>query len=224
MSHFTQDFITFFKELEENNSKAWFDENRKRYEKNVKKTFYTFLDDTIEAISKIDPEINISAKEAVFRINRDIRFSKDKTPYKIHMAAVISRSGRKNLQTPGIYIQCSANDVYIGGGSHSPSKDELYNIRNFLLDNYDQMIARSEDKEFKKLFDELKGDKNKVLPTVFKEFAQDHPFMFNKQFYYMKQYSAKEILLKDDFVDFVVKHYLTGKAFNDFLNIARQSR
>lgn len=221
MKYFDESYLTFFAELTNNNQKSWFDENRKRYENHVKKPFYRFLEDLISEISKFDPAITISPKEAVFRINRDIRFSKDKTPYKTHMAAIISSSGRKDMEVPGLYLQFSATDVWLGGGSYAPSKDDLFNIRTFLLDNYDNMLDLLNNKSFLSICGDLKGEKNKVLPAEFKPFALDHPMMFNKQFYVMRQFPAETHLLSDKLIDFVVNHYKTLKPLNDFLNIAR---
>ena len=77
MAYFNKEFIKFFKELNKNNHKEWFDENRKRYEKEVKEPFQKFIDEMIGMINSDDPDVRIEAKDAIFRINRDIRFSKD---------------------------------------------------------------------------------------------------------------------------------------------------
>ena len=93
---FTQDFIDFFSELEKNNTKEWFDANRKRYEKSVKIPFSAFTQAFINEVAKDDPELQQEAKNCTFRINRDIRFSNDKTPYKSTSSAIITKGGKKN--------------------------------------------------------------------------------------------------------------------------------
>ena len=90
MKYFSSDYLEFFKELAPNNNKDWFDKNRKRYIDSVKEPFKKFVTDLIQEISKVDDEVQIEAKDAIFRINRDIRFSKDKTPYKLNNSAIIS--------------------------------------------------------------------------------------------------------------------------------------
>ncbi|MCB0770562.1 MAG: DUF2461 family protein, partial [Flavobacteriales bacterium] len=80
MAHFTSDFNQFYKDLAKNNNKEWFDANRKRYEMSVKKPFLDLVSAVIAKVGKVDKNVRIEAKEAIFRINRDIRFSKDKTP------------------------------------------------------------------------------------------------------------------------------------------------
>ena len=89
MAWFEKEFIAFFLELEVNNHKEWFHENKKRYEQYVKEPFYNFVAEMIKRINKDDPSIAIEPKEAIFRINRDIRFSKDKQPYKNYYHALV---------------------------------------------------------------------------------------------------------------------------------------
>ncbi len=90
MIYFNQDYLDFFKELEQNNSKEWFDENRKRYEKSVKGPFKAFAKDLADEMQYLYPEVNLVENTSIIRINRDIRFSKDKTPYKIHNGVMIT--------------------------------------------------------------------------------------------------------------------------------------
>ena len=138
MSYFTHDFIDFFKDLTVNNSKDWFDANRKRYEKSVKKPFENFIDEMIARVSADDPSIAITAKDAMMRINRDTRFSPDKTPYKTHASAIISSGGKKDKSIPGMYIQFDANEVRIYGGAHMLEKDQLQRIREAIAGNLDE--------------------------------------------------------------------------------------
>ena len=101
MIYFTKDFIGFFSDLENNNNRDWFHENKKRYETSVKGPFESLVSALISELSKVYPEMTITPKDAIFRINRDIRFSKDKSPYKTHMAALISPGGKKDKTTSG---------------------------------------------------------------------------------------------------------------------------
>ena len=105
MTYFSIDFLDFFKELAGNNHKDWFDLNRKRYEANIKKTFEVFITDLITQINKHDEKIEITYKEAIFRINRDVRFSKNKEPYKLNRSAIISPKGKKDKAFPGLYLE-----------------------------------------------------------------------------------------------------------------------
>jgi len=97
MSYFTKDFIKFLKGLNKNNEREWFHANKKDYVTHVKDPFKAFVQLIIDKMQKVDPTVVITPKDAIFRINRDIRFSKDKTPYKTNVSAAISAGGRKDL-------------------------------------------------------------------------------------------------------------------------------
>ena len=92
MPYFSDDFLHFFKELKSHNNKRWFDAHRQRYEEAVKKPFTIFIEDLIKTIQKQEPDIQLLAKQALLRINRDIRFSKDKTSYHTSARAIISQT------------------------------------------------------------------------------------------------------------------------------------
>jgi uncharacterized protein (TIGR02453 family) len=174
MSYFTQDFIDFFQELTLNNTKDWFDENRKRYEKSVKEPFEKFINDLILAIQEFDPSIQIPPKQAIFRINRDIRFSNDKTPYKINRSAVLSRLNRKE-EYPAYYLRIDAHSIQIGGGVFNLSKESLYKVREEIIYNEAQYIEATTDPTFNKFFPQMLGAKNKILKAPFKEAAENTP-------------------------------------------------
>ncbi|MDZ7845517.1 MAG: DUF2461 domain-containing protein [Owenweeksia sp.] len=112
--YFTKDFLDFFKELAANNDKDWFDDNRQRYAISVKEPFKNFIGDLIENIRSEDPRVQISAKDAIFRINRDIRFSPNKAPYKLDRSAIISPAGRKDHSVPGYYISLGPEFIHMG--------------------------------------------------------------------------------------------------------------
>ena len=221
MAYFTQEFIDFFKELAKNNHKDWFHANKKRYESHVKKPFYAFIQDVIDEMKKEDPELNIEVKNTVFRINRDIRFSKDKSPYKNHVAAAVSRGGRKDMQYPGIYIHLEPGNVTLAGGCYAPDKDKLSTLRHYIIQNPEEVKEALNDKKFKKVFGGLaEGEKNKILPKDLKEYGEDHPLIFNKQYYYWKSYEDEKELLRDDLLKFVMDHYDAGKSWNEVIKKA----
>ena len=124
MKYFDRDFINFFSELEKNNNKEWFDGNRKRYEKSVKEPFKLFVDGLVVQLQELYPDVDLTGKASVMRINRDIRFSADKTPYKIHMSAMILPYGRKEEMMPGMYVQANHVDVRVYSGAHDLDKDK----------------------------------------------------------------------------------------------------
>lgn len=221
MAYFSKDFTGFFKELAANNNKEWFDKNKKRYEKEVKEPFQRFIDDVIKAVHKADKSVNITSKEAIFRINRDVRFSKDKTPYKVQVSAIVSPGGRKEMVKPGMYLELTPEHVRIYGGVYMPEKDDLYSIRAYIkahLKDFENLIK---DKKFTGKYGKIRGEVNKIIPPEFKEAAVKQPLLYNKQFYFFTELKPN-VLLKDDLVDLVMENYFAAKPLSDFLNKALQ--
>lgn len=222
MAYFRKDFIDFFKELASNNNKEWFDTNRKRYEREVKEPFSNFIGDLIEAVKKIDSKVDIEPKDAIFRINRDVRFSKDKTPYKIQCSALVSKGGRKDMVSPGMYLEFSPEHVRVYGGIYMCDKEQLQNTRNYIVSNLSIFKKLIGSADFKSKFGEIRGEKNKVIPKEFKEVAEKEPIIFNKQYYYFGQMKP-EIVLKEDLMNQILDYYKTSKPLSEFLSKAMQA-
>jgi len=148
MKYFSNSYMEFFKELENNNNKEWFHQNKDRFENEVNNPFKNFIQELLEKIYTEDQTIQIKADEAIFRINRDIRFSKDKTPYKLFRSALISPFGKKLKTEPGFYIELGINYFKIKGGCFKLSKDGYK-----LLDkHFDQIISFSQKGSFASKF------------------------------------------------------------------------
>jgi len=221
MQYFTDGFNDFFKGLAANNNRDWFHENKKNYDKEVKKAFTKFLTDLIQTIrEKHEPKLDLEPKNAVFRINRDIRFAKDKTPYKMHMSAIISQGGRKNMQIPGMYLQIGVGEIWVGGGMYAPDKENLRLIREHIAKNPAKVKKLLADKTFKKYYDTIEGDKNKRIPKEFKEAHAKEALIANKQFYFMATYDDESIIKKEDLIDWIIEHYKAGMAWNQFFSDA----
>ncbi|MEZ4670004.1 MAG: DUF2461 domain-containing protein [Anaerolineae bacterium] len=120
----TFDFLT---DLRFNNNKTWFDENRKQYEK-ARTVFENFIADIMGRFKPVEDLGNTTVKECAFRINRDVRFSKDKTPYKAHMSAVIGKGRRKNMDR-SYYVHIEPGACMVAGGIYMPSSEQLKQIR-----------------------------------------------------------------------------------------------
>jgi len=216
MSYFNNSFLKFFKELSKNNTKEWFNENRKTYEKEVKKPFSDFVEEMITRIQKYEPEVQIKPSEAIMRINKDIRFSKEKIPYNTHVAANISKYGKKDKSYPGFYFQLSPEKIMIYGGAYMVEKDTLQNIRDFIANDLKGFSDAYNDKTFKQKFGNIQGEQHKRIPKEFQNVVEKEPLIVNKQFYFSASLPS-DIITSDDLPDKLMEYYSAGKKVNDFL-------
>ena len=216
MIYFSKDFISFFSELEKNNNREWFHENKKRYETSVKEPFENFVGGLIGKLSDVYPDMMITPKEVIFRINRDIRFSKDKSPYKTHMAALVSPGGRKDKTTPAMYVQANHLDIRVYSGSHMLEKDQLHNLRNHIATNLGTFDKLINEKKFSETFGKILGEQNKRIPPEFQEAFEKQPLIANKSFYYFIKQEPQTIL-QDNLVEELVSKYKVALPLNSFI-------
>ena len=215
--YFTEGYLQFFMDLAANNHKDWFDQNRSRYQTEVKATMEVLVADLITAMKKDADLGDLKASDCIFRINKDIRFSKDKTPYKLQMSALIVKGGRKQMHDPGLYIELGPEFFNIYTGFYMPEKDQLLKIREKIAANpkaFDKIINA---KAFKESFGEVRGEKSKILPKELKEAAKEQSLIYNKQYYLVHQVDAEKIL-DTDLLSYILKHYEAASQFNRFLN------
>lgn len=212
-------YIDFFIELSQNNNKDWFDINRVRYEKDVKTPFIELVDSLILELKEQEDLNNINAKDCIFRINKDIRFSKDKQPYKLQMAASLCKNGKKDMLNPGLYFEIGPEFLNIYTGIYMPEKEDLHQIRTFISENIAHFNTIISESKFKKNFGNVRGEKNKILPANLKKTAQEHPILLNKQFYIMHQIEIEK-LFDIDIKNYILEIYKTAYPFNSFLKKA----
>ncbi len=216
MHYFTEDFVAFFKDLAKNNHKDWFHENKKRYETSIKKPFEVFVGKLIEEIQQYDTNIVIQPKDCMLRINRDIRFSKDKSPYNLHYTAFISREGRKDKSIPGIFLRFSPEMIGIMGGCFGPSKEQLHKIRTTI--NKDATTFRSllEHADFVQKFGEIRGETMKRIPKEWQEACKKEPLIANKQFYFVGE-EASGLISSENLLEEVMEYWHTMRPVNEYL-------
>ncbi len=218
MTFFNQDFLQFFMDLAGNNNKDWFDLNRKRYEVNVKDAFKNFVTHIISKLAEEDPAFkDLEASSCIFRINRDIRFSKDKTPYKMNVSAVVAPEGKKSKAINGVYFELGPEHVRVYGGVYEIDKDDLLTVREGIAKNPEKFKKVYSDPSFKKVYGEILGEKNKVIPKELKEAAELEPLIYNKQWYFYKQFDA-EVVLNDNLDQLVIDCYRAGQPVEKFFN------
>ncbi|MEM9884291.1 MAG: DUF2461 domain-containing protein [Bacteroidota bacterium] len=220
MAYFSEDFNQFFSDLRKNNDREWFNAHKKRYEKVVKEPFKAFIAALIEQARVIDPNILITPKDAIFRIYRDTRFSKDKTPYKLHASAVVSSGGRKDTTTPGIYIQISDEAYGLYSGIYQANSKQLYRIREHIAANLNEFEQLLRDPDFVEKFGgEIHGDKNKRIPKEFMPVAEQQPLMYNKAFYFFNELPPTTIL-KENLDEITIQHFQAARPLSVFFQEA----
>ncbi len=197
MAFFNKNFVAFLKSLGGNNNKEWFDKNRKTYETEVRDPFKVFIDNLIGQMNAIDPRISIQASDAIFRINRDIRFSLDKTPYKTQVSAIISPNGKKDKTFPGIYIEFSPAHIRVYSGLYMLDTKQLQKVREHIAVDPEKFLKLSREKTFVKTFGGVLGEKHKRIPSEFVEVAEKVPEIVNKQFYFYMELDPEHILDKN---------------------------
>ena len=166
--------LKFLKELKKNNNKPWFDSHRKEYEA-AKNDFMGFIQAVIDKHGKSDATIkSIAAKDCLFRINRDIRFSKDKSPYKTNMGAYINRGGKKSF-FGGYYFHCEPGQSFVGGGLWMPMPPELSKVRQEIDYNFAAFKKIITSKKFKSVYKDLSRDAEYVLSRVPKGYEPTNP-------------------------------------------------
>ena len=210
--------LSFIADLRGNNRKEWFDSNRSRYEK-ARTEFLTFIQALIDGIQTFDPSIgNVNPKNAVFRINRDIRFSKDKSPYKTNFGAFLVPGGKKSGNA-GYYFHLEPGGSFAGGGVYHPMPDILKKIRSEIYGNAEEFEAIIKDKEFYDYFGELYDDRLKTPPQGFPKDFKYIELLKYKSFTVWRDFDDK-LLTSNGLLDETIKAFRLMYPLNRFLNYA----
>lgn len=210
------EFNQFFIELAANNHKQWFDENRKRYETVIKKPFEEFTALLINAVNKENPKVNPLPKQCIFRINRDIRFSKDKTPYKLNRSAAININGRKDMSPTGLYVELGPEHVRVYRGIYQLERADIYKVRSYMSRNNNKLQNLIQDKDFEKLFGDINGVKAKRIEKELRESAEKQPLLLNKQWYVYNTMDPSEVT-SPNLIDKVMDRYRVADPLSKFL-------
>lgn len=192
--------IQFLKELKKNNHKPWFDAHRKNYEA-AKADFAAFIQQVIDLHGRKDPGISgLLAKDCMFRINRDTRFSKDKSPYKTNFGASINKGGKKAWNTAGHYFHLEPGQCFTGGGIYMPEPDVLKKIRQEIDYNLPAFKKILSAKKFSSVYKGLNKSPEYLLSRVPKGFEADNPaaeYLKLKSYIAMVPLSNADLTSKD---------------------------
>jgi uncharacterized protein (TIGR02453 family) len=213
--------LDFLKALKKNNNKEWFDKNRKKYLA-AKQNVDEMINALIKSFSSFDKKLaGLQAKDCVFRIYRDIRFSKNKTPYKTNLGASINAGGKK-VMNAGFYIHIEPGKSFLAGGMWMPPSDQLKKIRQEIDYNGKQFHKILAKKNFKKTFGALDDSDEYKLARPPKGYDKNHPdveLLKLNSYIVWHEYGEKQITSKN-FVKEITKDAKVMKPFLDFLNTA----
>jgi len=220
VSYFTKKTLTFWRGLAKNNSKAWFDEHRKEYQEHLREPYLALAEDLCDAISLGEPEYDIDPKRAIYRINRDVRFAHDKSPYKTNLGVTIGRRERHDPTWPVYTVRVGVDGIAVGGGLYRPEAPLRDHVRRWFAANPNVPPQVEKDKDFKKHFGQITGERNKRLPKDLAELAVDQPLVFNKQWIFWAEWPDANLLLDPDLDEFIVDRWRAGSGLNAALKRA----
>lgn len=196
--------LDFLKKLDKNNNREWFQANKKAFDA-AQDNLTAFTDYLIGEAGKFDDAVAaLDPKSCVFRIYRDVRFSKDKSPYKTNLGAYISPGGRKSMQ-PGYYFHLQPGKSFVAGGKHIPDGPETLKIRNAIANNTDEFLKIVSKKSFRDIFGEMRGDKLKSTPKGFEPGHKALEYLKLKEFMAFTELHDDKFLISAEFPKYLVK-------------------
>lgn len=220
----SKDSVQFLDDLKANNNRDWFLDNKKRYE-TFKKDYYKLAEDFLNAMKPHDPSLEmLEVKNCTFRINRDIRFSKDKSPYKDHLGVWIS-SGSKGMNRSGYYVHIARSGSFIAGGLYCPEAEDLKKMRKEIAFFHDDLEEIMSNKNFQREFGDFDRNEKNLLKNPPRGYEKEHPaieFLKLKSFETSQKFDF-EAISEADFVAKMSKKLLVLKPLNDFINRALTS-
>lgn len=212
----TQHTLQFLNNLAENNNREWFHSNKKDYDK-VKIEFENFCQEVLTGLSNFQEDLhNTTAKSCILRINRDIRFATDKSPYKKYLGAGFGPGGKSSGKVD-FYLQIQPNESFLGGGMWSPTSTQLAHFRQEIDYNPERLKNIIEKGEFKDYFNEIHGEKVKKMP---KGYPMNHPdidLLKYKQLFFVHRYS-NEMVFSRGFAEEIINGCKILKPYLDYVN------
>lgn len=210
--------LSFLKDLSKNNNRDWFNVHKEQYLA-VKLGFENVIELLLHEIRKFDSEIGpIRAKDCTFRIYRDVRFSKDKSPYKTQMGAFMTPGGKKSGKA-GYYFHLEPGNIFLAGGMYRPPPDILKRVRENIFNNIDEFKSIIQEKDFLAQFGAISGEKLKMAPKGFSKEFPDMELLKFKSYTIVKTIDQIAINHQDMIVT-LTRDFKIMKTFNHFLNSA----
>ncbi len=208
--------LQFLTELGNNNNKEWFDINRKRYEAE-KADFTKIISHLFDEVAQFENLEGLTYKNCSFRINRDIRFSANKSPYKRNFSCSFEEGGRKSGKA-GYYLHIEPGNCFIGGGAWGPTKDQTVAIRQEIDYNPKPLLDIINNPSFINIYGQILGDGLKTAPKGYEKDHVNIDLIRKNQWFVWHKYTDSEVL-KDDFLEKVIAHCKVMKPLTDWINL-----
>ena len=211
----SKDSLQFLDDLKANNNREWFLDNKKRYEI-FKKDYQQLVGNFLDAMKPLDPSLELlEVKNCTFRINRDIRFSKDKSPYKNHFSVGFNRT--KPLLRGGMYLHIESEASFVGGGFWEPNAADLFRMRKEIEMDASELRAIIAEESFQKYFKSIEGEELKTAPKGFDKTHPDIDLIRKKQFLLTRSFTNKEVL-SANFQSEVIATFKAMRPFFDYMS------
>ena len=216
---FPKEGIKFLKQLKKNNNRQWFAKHKAEYEDFVKLPMQSLIATLKIPLAKLVPEIDVNPKRSMFRIYRDTRFSKNKAPYKTHVAAVFHMKGNHWEESAGFYVHIEPGEIYVGGGVYMPDGPQLKKIRQAIADNPKEFLSIVSDDRFIRRYKTFEGDKLQRMPLGFPADHMMGEWLKYKSYYTGVMWDEKECYTVK-FIDKIIGVYKDLLLLIRFLNRA----
>ncbi len=217
LPYFRPEALTFLRNLAKHNDREWFQPRKAVYEAELKEPMLAVVRKITDAMMDFAPAFVRPAEKSVFRIYRDTRFSSDKRPYKTHVAAWWTHTGLEKTSGAGYYFHISPKEVIVAAGSYMPDKDQLSQIRHWLLDHHGEFRKLLQSAKVRKHFEEFEGN-SLVRPP--KGFPCEHPGMdlIRCRQWGLAATLPAETALRADLAAVIVRHFKVAAPVVDALN------
>lgn len=216
--YFTKESLSFLKKIENNNNRDWFHENKSAYEDLIRTPALNFIEDMENDLAHISPHFLAISKKlggSLMRVHRDVRFAKDKSPYKTNIGIQFRHEMGKDVHAPGFYVHIKPGECFIGAGIWRPDSISLGKIRDAIVERDTHWLLAIREKKFKRHF-EIGGESLKTAP---RGYDKTHPLIVDirrKDFIAISHIDDKKVISKD-FKQYVTKRFTEAESYMQFL-------
>ena len=219
---FDKNFLKFFRQLAKNNNRDWFNAHKEEYREIVVQPLSVFIADMAPRLHKISPHFNANPKPnggSMFRIYRDVRFSKDKSPYKLHAACHFRHKLGRDAHAPGFYVHIAPKEVFFGGGIWVPPNPALARIRDTIVENPQEWKRIKSNRAIRETCGGIRGDGLKRPP---RGYDPEHPHLedLKRKSFFAMRHEKPAIIHQEDFIDEVERTFKAAKPLMKYLCFA----